>query len=141
MKLQRIALLALAAGLVLTPLDLVAQTNAQAPAAASSTQVAKLKRLLMGELDNLIPGKLEDNAALQTELKQAVEFFVEGNRAETTKILKAQAAKVPGFPPVELLQAGLSYGAGYAESGFQILENAAVSTPDYPGVYLSLIHI
>ncbi len=107
--------------------------------AQSREQIAKLS--LLAELDNLTPGKFAPGSEVAKAMEQAVDAYAAGNNEEMTRILTEQRKANPVIPPVELLQAGLYYGVGNADVGRQLLEQAALKYPDYPGIYFAFARL
>ena len=107
----------------------------------SQSRQQQVKLILMGELDNLIPGKMAKGSVLEKAIEGAVQALIAGNNAETTRILTEQRKTNPAFPPVELLQAGLSYGIGDSAGGLKTLEEAAQKHPDYPGIFFAFARL
>jgi predicted Zn-dependent protease len=99
---------------------------------AREEQVAAI---LVQELLNMIPAKLEDQSAVRQELASAVSAFRKQDFNQASELLGQIASSNPGFPPADLLRATLSYAVRDAENGLALLERAAIDHPSYPGIY------
>ena len=100
-------------------------------------QVANSK-LLFDEIENLIPGGVEEGSATEKEIRKAIDAFLKSDVKKTTEILElvATAEKDKSdFPPQELLVAGMWFASKNPQRGLLMLEKTAVENPNYPGIF------
>ena len=96
---------------------------------------------VLQELDNMVPGEYEEGSKQKAELERAVEAFLDRDTDTLNEILSQQAAFDPDFPPRHLLLASLSYHVRDPAQGRQLLEKAAVESPNYPGTYAAFARL
>ena len=119
-----------------TPAEATGQPTAEQQQAEQ--QEARKKQLGVAfykELDSLVPGEQTEGSPAAEALHTAVDSFIQRKPAMTLEILKQAVANNAGFPPAELLMAGLYLAAKDQKNGLQNLQQAAIESPDNPAVY------
>ncbi|MFT5300634.1 MAG: putative Zn-dependent protease [Mariniblastus sp.] len=90
---------------------------------------------LVIELDNLIPGSIQEDPEQKKVVEEAVTAFQLRDANRVIEILEIQNAKDPDFPPTDLLLAGLTFATNDTQSGRVLLERAGIKYPNSPAVY------
>ena len=90
---------------------------------------------LYKELESLVPGDQTEGSAAAEALHAAVDSFVQGKPKISLVVLEQAVASNPGFPPAELLMAGLYLAAQDQNNGLQYLHKAAVKNLEHPAIY------
>jgi Tfp pilus assembly protein PilF len=90
---------------------------------------------LVKEMDNLIPGELEDGSTRKRAVEDAITAFQLRDGKRVMEIFNKQAEVDTDFPPTQLLLAGLSFAVKDAEFGRILLERTGIEHPDSPAIY------
>lgn len=91
--------------------------------------------LLVKEIENLVPGKLDDFPQRRKAAEDAVTAFQLRDGSRVIKIFDDHAKTDADFPPTSLLLAGLSFAVKDPKSGRALLERAGLKNADSPAVY------
>jgi tetratricopeptide (TPR) repeat protein len=77
------------------------------------------------------------SGAIEKELEGALVKVREGKLDEALGLIKPEAAKHPEWAPPRLILARMLFNTDQAASGRQMLEKAAIESPDYPDIYFT----
>ena len=106
---------------------------------ASSGEAAKETKLesLYQELTKLVPGGVAAGSETENRLKAVIDQFANRKHLEAQQALKDLAAADANFPPQEMMLAAMAYAVSDNKTGNRLLEQAAISSGDYPDIYFS----
>lgn len=98
-------------------------------------QTTTLFDKLMTEMDNLIPGKLNEDPETKKVVETAIKEFQNRNAKQSVVLFDQLGKANADFPPTDLLLAALSYVVKDQNTGKLLLERAAGAHPDSIGIY------
>ncbi len=101
-------------------------------------QVKEMIDRVMQQLDQLIPGEFAEGSEVSAALRGVVETFAKREFEPARTKLNEICAANPTLPPAGLLWSALLLAANDGNSAYQALEQAAVESPEYPGIYVAL---
>jgi predicted Zn-dependent protease len=116
-------------------------SQASAPSDSQAENRRVLIEQLVTEMSELIPRVPEQDYPHQDLLVKIATSFVDGDRKTAADLINQLAADDADCPPEGLLMAGLSYAVNDPVRGGQILEQTALSSADYPGVYTAFARL
>lgn len=99
-----------------------------------SVKPASVFDQLIREMDNMIPGKLDENPQRKKMVEDAIKAFQNRNAEKTVEIFDQLNASNSQLPPTDLLLASLSFIINDQKTGKVLLERAASKYPENPGV-------
>ncbi|MDB2686213.1 tetratricopeptide repeat protein [Mariniblastus sp.] len=112
-----------------------AETPVQQQAQQQEALKKQLGDALYKELEKLVPGDQVEGSAAAESLHGAVDAILQRKPDMALVILEQTVASNPGFPPAELMMAGLSFAAKDIANGARLLQTAAIKNPEHPAVY------
>ena len=89
---------------------------------------------LVREIDNMIPGDLDDRPDRKKLVEDAIKAFQNRNAESTLEIFNQMTASDPYLPPTDLLLASLSFIINDQSTGKVLLERAAAKHPQNLGI-------
>lgn len=90
---------------------------------------------LMTEMENLIPGQLENNPERKKLVEEAIKSFQAKDAKQVVEFFDSIAAADKDFPPTDLLLAAMSFVIKDQSTGRLLLERAASKNVDNIGIH------